>query len=1185
MATVVETKRPLRSTVREVARRVRRRSRWWLAGTLATLLLVLWSLPMMVAHSPLRNAILASLCRDLDGTVTADGAALGWFSPVRLYDVEVRDRDGNPVLELPAVEGQVSLRALLMDVERPGHYRLDKPRLRVRLTEEGSNVEDVLATLLAKEPSQELASPEFSLEIVDGAATIEDVPSGRSWELDDLSGVVKLAHNWTEPLRVQLSAAARHAGGAGTLELDATVEAQANEGAPPDSRGQVTVTGAALPLDLFEPLLRRVQPDARLSGTLSTNLHCEWTRQAGAIGLAFVEGDVTAASLVLSAPRILPDELRLAELTIPCRVTWTPSGITIDRASLTCEAGTLSIEGPLALRLDEGVATETVATLLRDAYRIEGRLDLARLAEIAPRTLRIREGTSVSSGQLSLTLVHRAQADGGEWEGQAEMSGIAAENAGRALSWEKPVVVALAARDAPEGPAIDKLTWRSDFLDGEAAGTLDSLSGWATCDLTKLAEQLHQFIDLGAWQLAGEGWTYFNLRRQPSGDFDVDGEFQIERLSLGTPGAGHWQEENLLGSVAVTGHAEGRTLHQIATGLVKVESGSDAASLRLLRPVAGFDSTAAWPVEVQARGQLATWVARVEAWTGPLAGWDLAGMADVAAEVTASTGKVQIDNARATLRQFRAVGGGLTIDEPAVEATLVGQWDAAAGRGTMTEAVLSSSAVALRALDVHCTFGEGRVTDLGGGLTYSANLGRIQRWTNAASQPPAWQLAGEMRGEAEFGRTERTITGRLTGVIDNLQASGADNRQWTERHVELSVRGAYDPEQDLLVLDQAKLDADTARIAAEGRITGVSAAPDVNLKGQFDYDPDQLLALLQPYVGDGVEIVAERSARPFTLAGNPSAAGLGVATAADDAGGATDGLEVPDAVEVKPLVATASVGWTGANLYGFPVGAAEIRGRFRQGTIDVAPLDAIVGEGRLTAAPRIALWPGAAELTLPKGPLLSQVRITPEMCRRGLKYVLPILADVGQVEGKFSIDLTTCRVPLSAPEQADVSGTLTVNDIQAEAGPLLREMVFIADTIRRLALGKNLRPAGSGLSPVKLARQSTVTFRMVEGRVYHRDLELTFDDVTIRTQGSVGLDRSLALMAEMPVPDKWIGNNLAGRALRGQTLRLPIAGTLAAPRVDERVLREITAQFAQRGAENLIREGLNQGIDRLLGPK
>ena len=57
-------------------------------------------------------------------------------------------------------------------------------------------------------------------------------------------------------------------------------------------------------------------------------------------------------------------------------------------------------------------------------------------------------------------------------------------------------------------------------------------------------------------------------------------------------------------------------------------------------------------------------------------------------------------------------------------------------------------------------------------------------------------------------------------------------------------------------------------------------------------------------------------------------------------------------------------------------------------------------------------------------------------------------------------------------------------------------------------------------SPAEIARDSVISFRMVDGRVYHRDLELVFPDITIRTYGSVGIgpsDRSLAIMAKTPL--------------------------------------------------------------------
>jgi hypothetical protein len=95
-------------------------------------------------------------------------------------------------------------------------------------------------------------------------------------------------------------------------------------------------------------------------------------------------------------------------------------------------------------------------------------------------------------------------------------------------------------------------------------------------------------------------------------------------------------------------------------------------------------------------------------------------------------------------------------------------------------------------------------------------------------------------------------------------------------------------------------------------------------------------------------------------------------------------------------------------------------------------------------------------------------------------------------------------------------------------------------------------------------------------------MELIFPDFTIRTQGSVGIDdQSLSMQADMPIPPKWLVNNPAAPALRNQTIRIPIGGTLSRPQLDRAKLEEYTRQFIQKAAGNLLEEGLNRGLDQL----
>ena len=118
---------------------------------------------------------------------------------------------------------------------------------------------------------------------------------------------------------------------------------------------------------------------------------------------------------------------------------------------------------------------------------------------------------------------------------------------------------------------------------------------------------------------------------------------------------------------------------------------------------------------------------------------------------------------------------------------------------------------------------------------------------------------------------------------------------------------------------------------------------------------------------------------------------------------------------------------------------------------------------------------------------------------------------------------------------------------------------------------------------------------MAENRVYHQGMQMTVKDVVIRTSGSVGTDQTISLVAEVPIRDEWLSRSRYLTALRGQTIQVPIRGTLTNPKLDQSALTQITQQAAagtanrylQGGVEKLDREldkQLNRGLEKLFGP-
>jgi hypothetical protein len=202
--------------------------------------------------------------------------------------------------------------------------------------------------------------------------------------------------------------------------------------------------------------------------------------------------------------------------------------------------------------------------------------------------------------------------------------------------------------------------------------------------------------------------------------------------------------------------------------------------------------------------------------------------------------------------------------------------------------------------------------------------------------------------------------------------------------------------------------------------------------------------------------------------------------------------------------------------------------------------------------------------------LAERIQASPELCAAMLKYIAPALADVTSTQGEFSVDLTGGRIPLGDLAHGEVAGRLRIHSLGMGPGPLVRQFTAF--------LGREM--------PATLRPESSILFRMVGGRVYHQGLELMFPGFSIRTYGSVGLDQTMSLMAEMPAPLKWLADRpMLAQTFRNQAIRLPIIGTLSQPRLDPKAVADLSRQFLQKAASSVIPGDFNQQLERLFGPK
>jgi len=170
--------------------------------------------------------------------------------------------------------------------------------------------------------------------------------------------------------------------------------------------------------------------------------------------------------------------------------------------------------------------------------------------------------------------------------------------------------------------------------------------------------------------------------------------------------------------------------------------------------------------------------------------------------------------------------------------------------------------------------------------------------------------------------------------------------------------------------------------------------------------------------------------------------------------------------------------------------------------------------------------------------LVDRLDLSPEICDDLLAFVTPMMSGAVRAEGSFSLSIDDGFVALSQPRQGRLGGKLVVHHAAVRGGAMV-------DRLARLF----------GLqSAVRLADESHIRFFWDGQRFYHDSAEFSLGKLAIRTSGSVGMDRTLDLVANVVLPKFESEDTPLREALSGRTISIPIGGTVDDPLIDAKFL-------------------------------
>ncbi len=1177
-----------------------RRRRWpWIVG--ATLVLV-GLLPNIVGWTGLHNHLIPLAISDFQGNVSIQRASIGWFQPVRLYGVEAKDLAGNSLATIEEVTTSKSLYAFLSGDDY-GQIDIHKPVLFFQARADGSNLEDAISGYIANaqpsplkstrpETSSTTSLPKMLVRVHEGAARIEKEGSGRVWQIDSLEASAAISGSKaplasTAQFRATtfspddngLMAVAE----SGTVWLNAVVDEGAKDLV--FSAANVSVESDKFPLSIVAPLTQRLIGQATIEGAASAKVNAAWNAKTNEVATKIDLLQLTQPKLY--APQVLSDDtLHVQQLTAHGTLQLSPARIFAEKFIVETDFGHIDANG----QFDPAQIAEISkgGQLPNSTLQMEGEIDVATLLQRLPSTFQLHKDLTLESGKIRFTAGQRNDADARRLIVNVDTANVRAVRGGQPIVWQQPLRVVGVLRESGGKLSIESLECISDFLNINGNATLREGMFRVGGDLGELSKRIRQFADLGPIQFGGTldgqfGWQVVGdkevdvagLVNQP---FQMGGEFTIKQPVIEMPDIPRWSPNQVVIRTSGAGQlssTEANSMLKLDQAGAQLVVGSETSVMSLARPVEDAFTNHQWIFNTQITGELAGWLGHLRNFVDP-GEFDAGGTLNFAGVTVVEPDRIRIEQGQYEVKQLGFVGYGANVREDRVVGEVTADYSLVSGDVGVQQATLQGSGISASAQNLKLTMSD--AMQLAGSAAWRADINRIAEWFSLSTSADSVNWFGAAEGMVEFANspegTDATFRGNLTDVVatQRINPAGqtqqtmqlASNRQswvelWREGRVNLNGRLSLGSDFDSLQLHQLSTRSSSIDFDTKGVASDLSGVMNLNLEGSWKPNFNRINALLAAYSYNTVQLSGS-SIQPFRISGPLFAS-------------SPSGSWISDQLEVQTVV-----GWDKGQLLGLPIGQGDLSVDLRQqiATAQTVGNGITVSGGVVTLQPQLDLRSDSPQLVHGEGRLIDQVQVTPEICRDCLKFVAPWLSDTTNAQGIITADLQGMNMPLLDPMKVSARGTLMMQDVTIAAGPMASQLL---DTVTQIQAVLKPDSRERKLKTWLRVEQQSIPLAVENGRVYHEGIKFSHDDLVIRTSGSVGFDQTINLVAKIPIADEWVEGNRYLESLRGQSISIPIGGTVDRPKVDRNAVQRLSSDLVRNAAQGAFNDAITDKVN------
>jgi translocation and assembly module TamB len=1167
------------------------RYRWWV---LAVVLLLLGAAPRLISKTPLLRWLVDQSTQDLSGRVDYASASFGWFSSGEIHGVKLLDPAKQVIAEAETIQIEKSLWQLLWSRNDFGRIRIVRPKLHLEIENQGSNFERLIAPMLTT--ASEGPAPVLTLEVMEGEATckypsVEQYSTPATVQLDNMSGTVLLGPQQKVQLQGRVWESLEEAK-SGSLSL--TIELGGEE-----QPYQLTAELLEVDLGLLNASASRLGLKLSAHGTVSGKLG-GWVNDDGSQGELMLD-EMSASQVVFQAPDyILDDQPNVKELKALGHLAWNNQRLQFHSLHLESDFASADAKGTIDLNDLNQLWKSNGA----EDFEAQGQVNLAVASKQLPSTLKLRHGVTVDEGRIQWLI--RSYQQGGQRRlfSNVTTGSIRMMDRGKPVVLNQPLELSAAMIQLSGKPTLEFVSCKSPFLSVNGSGTMAEGKVNVEGSFDELQQYIQQYFALDELTLAGQ----------------IEGEVvwsEVPRRSESRPVSAEDMsgQDVLLGGDLVLRNVQCSWGNQpwlvekelSIAGQTILRSGADyedllrQTNLQVLAQddrfeVKSFTENEASPESVNRPESLPRFVLKgnIQRWANrlglPLAteGMVVGGEMECSGRLVWQPHSVQVAEGTLTVRDFQIQSEELHLNEPMVVGNCAFGYDWGSNHLVIDLLTLASTSVSLR-LDQWVVPVVDSPELLQGQYAVRADLARLGSCFSSM-QAMDWKTLGQLEGHGQVSK-QRSVANSLplgfdfTGTIRDFSVVGKHNSSteaysdptswhWSEPMVSVGVQGTFDFENQYLQIPLGEIKGGRQSLTAQGSLSAEAGDWQIDASGRWRGVDHPWFRLLSPWLGEDAELNGAFD-EGFAIKG--SLAGLMGDTPNEVSSTAVRTVSWLN----ESLAGHAGLAWQSGRVLGLPFGTGAIRPSLSQQSVDFGKIHIPLTQGDIRLEPDLLLAGASPTLKLAEGRVLDRVVLTPELSRRWLVYVAPMLAQITQAQGIISLDLQESQFPIEHLEFAEGRGVLEIEQAVIGPGPLAKQVLELVAQVQALVTQQPLQSLSRD-SWVELPKQQ-VQFQIHNGRVYHDQMRIQMGKVVVLTRGSVGQDETIDLVMSIPVQEDWIASRPELAGLRGLTVNMPMSGTLSNPKLDTKALGELSTQLVRQAAGQLIDQQLQRGLQKLFG--